>query len=376
MSQARLFTIIGDRNVTQNMTTLNMASRVAMQKAQVIPCPALQDFPTALNAVRPESAVLVYAGITDHLMAAPEGNTIQSTIDPVLCQIRQLLFEFCLARSGVQVILAPPLYRSRPYWYRQQLPEVAELISGTFGKSHPPNFHILPSFINQDSTDGILLTPVAGLHYVLHVFDKSEAVLAELALAAEDVLVTVREEVRTQSDRLAFIEHDHSQLYHAHSYKAAKDAEFNDWVENRSEEDWLTVQGLPRLTGVSDSEWQVAAKRQVRDLIKTVQQVNRVNFSFEIVYIFNPKKGRPAGPTLYNVRLGSFETARRVRDLWSGFFRRNNPLKLPVGLKGVSIRNKVTLATRVRIAIMRQLGANYQQNNPGYTDFPYLRSSS
>ena len=365
MSQVRLFSIIGDKNVTQNMTTLNMASRVAMQQAQLIPCPALPDLPSALNSVRHESVVLIYAGITEHILGAPEGNTIQSTIDPVLCQIRQLLFDMCLARSDLQVLLAPPLYRSRPYWYRQQLPEVAQQLSNVFGTSHPPNFHLLPSFINQDSHDGVNLTPVAGLHYVLHIFDKSEAILAAAASAAEDVLVVVREEVRAHSDRLAFIEHDHSQLYHAQSFKAAEDAEFSDWVLNRSEEDWLTIQGLPRLTVASDSEWQAAAKKQVRDLIKSVQQVNRVNFSFEIVYIFNPKKDRPTGPTLYNVRLGSVDTSRRIRDIFSGFFRRDNPIKLPHGLKGIKLKNKVTLRTRIRTAIMRQLGANYQASNQG-----------
>ena len=365
MSQLRLFSVLGDSNVIQNMTTLNMASRESMKKAQLITCPASKDLPSAFEQIRAESNVFLYAAITEHLLAVPEGNTIYSTIDPFFCELRDLLFSLCSARPDLQVVLAPPLYRSRPFWYRQQLPEVATQLSKIFAASHPENFHLLPSFINQDSVDGINLTPVSGLHYVLFLFDKTEAVLSVAASASEDQLGVVREEVRSHDDRIAYLEHDHSQLNHDYSLKAATDAEFSDWVENRADEDWITVSGLPRLTAKDGSDWQVQVKRQVRDLIKQVLQVNRVNIGFEVVYVHNPLRMRTTGPTMYNVQLSSADSSRRIRELYSGFFRRNNPHKLPSNLKGVGLRNKVTLGTRIRIAIMRQLGANYKASNPG-----------
>ena len=54
----------------------------------------------------------------------------------------------------------------------------------------PANLYLIPSFICQDlSPDGIHLTAVSGLHYLLHLFDQSEAVLAlaeaDLAQKAE-----------------------------------------------------------------------------------------------------------------------------------------------------------------------------------------------
>ena len=365
MSQLRLFSVLGDNNVVQNMTTLNMASRESMQKAQLITCPALRDLPSAIDQIRSEANVFLYAAITEHLLAAPEGNTIYSTVDPIFSEIRDILFKLCVSRPDLQVVLAPPLYRSRPYWYRQQLPEIATQLSKIFTTSHPDNFHVLPSFINQDSVDGVNLTPVSGLHYVLFLFDKTAAVLSDAASAAEDQLGLAREVVRSHDDRISYLEHDHSQLTHEYSLKVAADAEFSDWVENRADEDWMTVQGLPRLQAKDGSDWQVQVKRQIRDLVKQVQQVNRVNFSFEIVYVHNPLRKRTTGPTLYNVQLGSVETSRRIRDLYSGFFRRNNPHKLPSNLKGIGIRNKVTIGTRIRVAIMRQLGANYKASNPG-----------
>ena len=365
MSQLRLYSVLGDTNVVQNMTTLNMASREAMQKAQLITCPALRDLASAVDQIRSEANVFLYAAITEHLLAAPEGNTIYATVDPVFREIRDVLFKLCVSRPDLQVVLAPPLYRSRPFWYRQQPPEVATQLSQIFTTSHPDNFHMLPSFINQDSVDGINLTPVSGLHYVLFLFDKTEAVLSDAASAAEAQLGLAREVVRSHDDRIAYLEHDHSQLGHEYSLKVASDAEFADWVENRADEDWMTVQGLPRLSAKDGSDWQVQVKRQIRDLIKQVLQVNRVNFGFEIVYVHNPLRQRTTGPTLYNVQLSSADTSRRIRELYSGFFRRNNPHKLPSNLKGIAIRNKVTIGTRIQIAIMRQLGANYKASNPG-----------
>ena len=71
------------------------------------------------------------------------------------------------------------------------------------------------------------------------------------------------------------------------------------------------------------------------------------------------------GPTVYNVRLNSVDASKRIRDLFSGFFQRGVAASLPSSLKGISIRNKVTHETRIRIAILRQLGINYKERNPG-----------
>ena len=231
--------------------------------------------------------------------------------------------------------------------------------------SRPLNFHLLPSFINQSYSDGVNLTPVAGLHYVLWLFDKTESVLIDAASTPEGQLEVVRESVRSHDDRIAYLEHDHSQLQHDYSLKAAIDGEFADWMENKANEDWFNVQGLPRITSESSQAWQTQVKKQVRDLIKTVQQANKVHFSFEILYVVNPIRFRTSGPTCYNVHLGSVESSRRLRELYSGFFRQNNPVRLPSSLKGVSLRVMLTLNSRVRLAIMRQLGANFKASNPG-----------
>ena len=209
------------------------------------------------------------------------------------------------------------------------------------------------------------LNPVSGLHYILHVFDQTEVALTRLGMDTDGRLVQVQEQVRHHEDRMSYLENHHVGLQKQVSTKVAVDAEFSDWIQNRNEEDWIVIRGLPRLVGISDKEWPAAAKKQVTDCISLVLHASRTRIDFEVLHVTNPFKLRNTGPTMYNVRLDSFYTSKRLRETFSGFFRHNRPIKLPPALKGVEFRNKVTLETKVRIAILHQFGSRYTASNPG-----------
>ena len=262
--------------------------------------------------------------------------------------------------------MAPPLYRHHPNWYQRNLTQIATTFSSVFSTDARPNFHLLPSFSSQDLLpDGVFLTPVSGLHYVLHIFDSAESVLASSVLGNEAQLSLVRESVRQLDDRTVYLENRHNRLVDVTNMRAAFDAEFNDFVMNRSEEDWFTISGLNRLTQIAHSEWQDAVRRQVASVVKIILNVNKVRLDFEVVHVVNPFRHQTTGPVTYNVRMNSASASKCVRDLFSGFFRHNRPVKLPAELKGLSIRNKVTKETKIRIEILRQLGEIYQASNPG-----------
>ena len=267
--------------------------------------------------------------------------------------------------SNFQVLVSPPLYRNRPLWYQRGLPQVAERFSAVLSHEPPPNLILLPSFTSQDlSPDGVHLTPVAGLHYVLFVFDQTELALRTSALGSEQQLSTVKESVRLQNDRLAYIENRQGSHERRANTKTAADAEFDDWMLNRSEEDWLVVQGLPRIS-CPQREWQDAARKQVADVIKLVLHVNRIQANFEVYYVSNPFRFQTNRQNLYNVQMDSVRSSKRIRDVFSGFFRGRKPDAIPPPLKGVSIRNKVTPNTKIRISILHQLGSIFRDSNPG-----------
>ena len=368
MSLSRLFTIVGDANVRRNMTGLNIASREVMKTAQVVACDSLSTLDSALIEVRKESSVCIIACLTGMLLTGDDTGTVSSSVESVLIAFKSKIDAFIAARPTVQVAVAPHLYRHQPFWYQRSLPQITGLFSVVLSNDVHPNLSLLASFSSQDLLpDGIYLTPVSGLHYVLHLFDCTETALRLKASPPDAQAFTVQEVGRQHDDRLVFLEQRHARLDARFDFKFAADAEFRDWMTNRSDEDWCTVTGAARLSpDLLPREWQRAVKKQMTELFKLVLTVTKNNVRFTVLYVVNPIRNRTTGQTVLNVRLDSAETARRLREIYSGFFGASAPVKLPASLKGISVWNKVTLQTRIRLEIMRQLGRIYQESNgPG-----------
>ena len=168
-----------------------------------------------------------------------------------------------------QVLMAPPLYRHFPIWYRSGLVQVATRFSSVFSAAGVPNLSLLPSFSSQElMPDGKHLTPVSGLHYILHLFDPAEVAITASSLSGDVQFSQVKEQVRQHEDRMAFLENRQVNLDRVVDLKIAVDAEFNDSVLNRSEEDWFVVTGLPRLGQMSRHDFQGAVRKQITDIIR------------------------------------------------------------------------------------------------------------
>ena len=182
MPPAQLYVVIGDSNVRRNMTQMTMASREAMTTAKVVDCVALSSLAQTLREVPAEATVLLVQSLTSFLVSAEDAGTIFGTIDPVLGEFNTLIRGFATSRHALQVMVAPPMYRASPAWYRRHLPQIAHQFSLVLSASRPKNLHLLSSSVVQDlCPDGVHLTPVAGLHYLLHLFDDAQRVLTALS---------------------------------------------------------------------------------------------------------------------------------------------------------------------------------------------------
>ena len=178
MPVVHLFTVVGDGNVRRNMTNMNIASRVAMGSAKVIDCSAMSDFAQALREVSADTTVCIVQSVTSFLVACEDAGTIFASIDPLLAEFNTQLRSFASSRPTVQVMVAPPMFRPRPVWYQRHLPEVAAQFSAVLSNKCPRNVHLMASSIAQDlCPDGLHLTPVSGLHYIIHLFDDAQRLL-------------------------------------------------------------------------------------------------------------------------------------------------------------------------------------------------------
>ena len=103
---------------------------------------------------------------------------------------------------------------------------------------------------------------------MLHLFDQTEGLLQVAGAEVDAQLYHVQHLCRQHDDRIVYLEQRHGNLDHRFDFKTASDAEFDDWVLNRSEEDWLTILGAKRLPDMPSREWQQAAKKMVNEIFK------------------------------------------------------------------------------------------------------------
>jgi hypothetical protein len=61
--------------------------------------------------------------------------------------------------------------------------------------------------------------------------------------------------------------------------------------------------------------------------------------------------------------------ARAIRDAFSMFWRKNSGHRLPADLKGITISNVSTFATRVRVRLLKELCRRHQDANPHLSCF-------
>ena len=174
----QLFTLIGDANVRRNMTTMNAASRECMASAKVVDCKELSSLAQCLRDISSDTTVCLIQSVTAFLVSTPFSGTVFGSIDPILTDFAQQIREFCTARPSVQVFIGPPMYQFVPFWYRRNMPAVVQQFATILSAQRTRNLSLLSSPVSQElCDDGIHLTPVSGLHYLLNLFDEAQRLI-------------------------------------------------------------------------------------------------------------------------------------------------------------------------------------------------------
>ena len=341
------------------MNPLSCRDRPMMSGAQHLSCGRLEVLAESLGTIREESNVLVVACITNFLTStSDEASSVSLRVEPIIQDFLGKLLATASARPGLQILVSPPMYRRQPIWYREGLPEVLTKFSSVMSPCEM--IHLMPSFPTPSfESDGIHLTPYSGLEYVLHLFDSAISVLDALALPLEDSCKKSVESSRVLEDRVMVLEQDHLRLNTAMELKAAIDSELADFHQNVAFENFVTIQGLKRTTGLDPREWQTAVKAEVKALLSKL-----MDRDIAVIFVKNSTSRRTGAETRYHVQLQSVEESKAIRDKFSTFFP-NGKDERPPAYKGISIRNRLTQETRIRLAIMQLLAHRYRASNPG-----------
>ena len=365
MSQVLVFSLLGDSNVIRNMTPFNCRDRPVMKDAQVIPCGRLDLLAEALRQIRSESNVCLMSCVTNFLTGSGSANvsgSVSQRIDHILLDFVRLLNTVAADNPESLFLVSPPMYRMFPIWYRDGMPEVLKKFSDAM-RQKVPNIHLLPSFATPSfESDGVHLTPYSGLEFLVHLFDASQGIIDSLKSQPEEVLTKNCESSRVLEDRMMALEQDHRRLNNFVESKTAEDAELAEMNENILYENHFMISGLKRLPKLSPKEWQERAKADITSVLKTMFP----DRSFNILYVKNASGLDKEKPARYQVRMDSVASSKEIRDKFGSYFWGNKDER-PAVLKEakLSISNRLTHESRVRLMVLRVLADHYLEGNPG-----------
>jgi hypothetical protein len=297
---------------------------------------------------------------------------VEATID----DFKKYLVDACIANVDRKFMVCPPMYRRSPLWYRDGLSEVMNKFSKIMSSDRPANLLLLPSFARGElDPDGVHLTPYSGLEFIYHLFDSARESLEYLKRSGDGRQSVASESFRALEDRMTATEQDHRRLNASFEAKMAVDAELADFQENVRNEVFFVVSGLPRIPhDLRGREWQLRAVSDVKKLINTL-----LGKELPVVVVQNVTGRGSDSPTRYHVRMEFAAHSQEIRSKFGSFFV-GRVDRRPPELKDISISNRVTPGTQVRVSILRLMATRYETSNPGakgkvigYESRPILR---
>ena len=226
-------------------------------------------------------------------------------------------------------------------------------------ENRPKNFFLLPSFPAVDlESDGVHLTAISGLEYILFLFDSATTTIDRSKKPMTALTNINSDAIRTLEDRVVVLEQDRTRMSREFESKAAIDAEFREFQENVRYEDHFLISGLAKpSSGLTTQEWQTKAKQDVGSVILIL-----LDREAPIRVVHNQTGQRKVSS--YLVKMVDVKDACEVRSKFGSFFAGGKDGR-PAALSGVSVSNWTTPGTKVRIAILKVLAARYRSANSG-----------
>ena len=358
--QVRAFALIGDSNIQRHINKTSCRATPDLKSAQVLPCGHVGIFSDTMLKIKPEVTICIVSCMTNFLTSAEGPPPVSHRIGAVLETIASVLREFCDAKPDRLCLLAPPMYRTTPLWYREGLPEVLTLFSQTFASEKLANLRLLPSFPTPDfEADGVHLTAYSGLEYILHLFDASSELIARFESSPEEVLVQSCESTRVLEDRMMVLEQDHRRLNKVVERKTAADAELDDFHANERMEDSFVIHGLPAISSdLIGKAWQTQALIDVKKVLSLL-----FDREFNIVVVQNATSRVPGAEVKYNVKMADVNDSKLIRKKFGSFFAGGKDGR-PDALTSYNIKNRMTPETKTRIELLKLLAKRYRSMNP------------
>lgn len=371
---SHVFSVLGDSNVKRFVTLTNRRACPDLDKAQVLLCGKQPLLQTCLEEVSAQTTICILACLTNFVTSSPGQTSAALRVEPVLLDVLELLRVTCAENPDRTYLLCPPMYRTFPLWYRDGLSEILGKFSTVF-LDRPANLMLMPSFPSpQFDSDGVHLTPTSGLDYLFYLFDSAKEVVRLSSLEPAQRTPLSSEATRVLEDRMMAIEQDHKRLNKNFEMSIAVQAEREDFQENVRNEVYFMISGLTMIKDLRGKEWMDRAISDVQEVIRLL-----LNKELPIVVVHNATGRGQDAEVRYSVRMEYAADSQEIRKKFGMFFVGGQDRR-PEGLKKISISNKVTPGTQIRVMILKLLGRRYLASNKeakvkviGYESRPMLK---
>ena len=121
----RCYSIVGDSNVKRHMNPSNCQDRPLMAGCQVIPCTKISILSEALKSVRKESNACILSCISNFLTASDDaGSSVAFRVEPIMTEFLSAINDSAQNNPDRFYLVAPPMYRRSPLWYRDGISEI------------------------------------------------------------------------------------------------------------------------------------------------------------------------------------------------------------------------------------------------------------
>ena len=369
------FSVVGDSNLHRFVTLVNRRACPDLDASQLLSCGKIAILEQVLSEIESESDVCVLACLTNFLTAATGTQTASVRVESILIEVKRLIFRSCNDDPARKYLLCPPMYRSFPLWYRDGMSAILGKFSTLMTTDRPSNLLIMPSFPNPVfESDGVHLNPTSGLEYVFFLFDTAKEVIKKSVMELPEVSVVIAESSRVVEDRVMALEQDHQRLNRAFELSAAITAEREDFQENVRNEVFFMIAGLPQIKDLRGKEWMDKAIADVQGIIRVL-----LGKDLNILVVHNASGRAPGSEVRYSVRMEYAADSQEIRFKFGSFFVGGQDRR-PDALRSISISNKITPGTQVRLMVLKLLARRYRSNNPeakvkvvGYESRPMLK---
>ena len=376
--------LIGSSNVDR-FYKATLFSTVRQYK--MVKCTQMSGFSAYMSNLDAGSKCVVVSVVENFIVDAVGADVIEpeDAIDKCIADFLTIVQTSVVKHPKTKFGVVMPLNRPAVSWYQERIDMISKSlgdgIKSIIGSKSINNLVSIccsPGASQDFEKDGIHLSKSAGKVFLDIILDESEnfftADMVDLTDGAGWDQDSDNDVVKQLEDRLTKLEKSMSAQANknvANDLMFARSREETDFGTNKIKEDRLVMNGLKSSTPLpTDQRSKIEALKKIS---ADIFEVLIPNFQGKIIYLSQGKSSGDPIP-MVEVRLDSVEAALAVRKAYAD--KRKNK-QLGPDLEMLFISNSVSLATRVRVDVMKAIARKVSNKDDlayvaGFTSRPMM----